>query len=103
MNVIKYMWDDLSSWSQETFGSDIERGPIGALKHLQQEAQEAIESPYDLMEYADCQILIWDATRRAGFTFDDLYAAVAAKQAINKTRTFPKPTTDEPVHHVTEG
>lgn len=31
-------------WSQATFGSDAERGPIGALKHLAKEANEAVEA-----------------------------------------------------------
>lgn len=32
---------ELSEWSQKTFGSDDERGPIGALKHL---AKASVES-----------------------------------------------------------
>lgn len=35
---------ELSEWSQKTFGSDDERGPIGALKHLAKEAKEAAEA-----------------------------------------------------------
>ncbi len=40
----KRLWNELSKWSQETFGSDAERGPIGPLRHLKLEADEAIES-----------------------------------------------------------
>lgn len=62
-------WDQLSNWSQQTFGSDSERGHIGPLKHLAKEIKEVRENPGDLEEYADMVFLIFDASRRAGNTF----------------------------------
>ena len=93
---------DQSKWSQETFGSDAERGPIGALKHLQAEAQEAIDQPADITEYADCYLLIMDAARRAGFAFPQLIDAAVAKHRVCEGRNWPKPETgdDAPVFHV---
>lgn len=91
---------DQSKWSQETFGTDTERGPMGALKHLEKEAREAQASPSDPSEYADCFLLILDAARRAGITPIELIEHAQAKMEINKKRVWPKPTSDEPVEHV---
>lgn len=88
-----------SEWSQATFGSDKERGPIGALKHLEKEAREAQASPTDPMEYADCFLLILDAARRAGIKPMELMRHAQRKMEINKARTWPKPNGDEPVEH----
>jgi Protein of unknown function (DUF550) len=93
-------WDTHSAWSQTTFGTDAERGPIGALKHLEMEAREAQEKPGDREEFADCFLLTCDAARRAGMTLDDLLNEAFAKLAKNKLRVWPKPTSDEPSQHV---
>lgn len=96
--------EDQSEWSQATFGRDSERGPIGALKHLEKEAveaQKAVQFPSDLREeLADCLLLLLDATRRGHFNLDDIVRAAQAKMVVNKQRTWPKPTSDEPVEHV---
>lgn len=91
---------ELSEWSQATFGTDAERGPLGALKHLEKEAREAQADPTDVAEYADCLILTLDAARRAGFKPLELFRAAYQKLQVNKARTWPKPTSDEPVEHV---
>jgi hypothetical protein len=53
-----------------------------------------------LVELADCVSLVFDAARRAGFTFDQLVKACWDKLALNKTRTWPAPESgDEPVEH----
>src|SRR5688500_7375797 len=64
LHPIHQLWLDQAEWSQATFGSDDERGPIGALKHLAKEAVEAQAAPDDEEEYADCLLLILDAARR---------------------------------------
>lgn len=89
-----------SEWSQATFGTDSERGPIGALKHLAKEVTEALENPSDEMEYVDCLFLVIDASRRAGISGQRLLGLAFEKLEINKARTWPKPTSDEPVEHV---
>lgn len=109
-----------AEWSQATFGNDKERGPIGALKHLELEACEARQeaerfrdwegNPARLreiardfiFELADCGLLLLDASRRGGFTVMQLIEAMQAKIVVNKARTFPKPTTDVPSQHVKE-
>lgn len=95
---------DQSKWSQATFGSDSERGPLGALKHLEREAVEAqealdVSSEETLVELADCFLLLIDATRRAGFKVGDLVDAAIAKQKVNESRDWPTPISDEPVEH----
>jgi NTP pyrophosphatase (non-canonical NTP hydrolase) len=94
---------DQSRWSQATFGSDQERGPMGALKHLEKEArecQEAVGTPELREELADCFLLLLDASRRAGIKPTQLVEAAQEKMAKNKLRTWPKPTPDQPVEHV---
>jgi hypothetical protein len=97
---VKAFWIKHAEWSQATFGLDAERGPAGPLKHLAKEVSEALDHPRDLMEYVDCVFLAFDATRRAGFTYDELASALWTKLEINKSRKWPKPThSDEPVEH----
>jgi hypothetical protein len=93
----------LAAWSQSVFGTDQERGPIGALKHLAKEAVEAQEKPDDIMEYVDCLFLTVDAARRAGFSWRTLLSAAWDRLEINRKRKWGKPTSDEPVEHVREG
>jgi NTP pyrophosphatase (non-canonical NTP hydrolase) len=113
--------DDQAGWSQKTFGTDQERGPIGALKHLAKEAVEAEQAWGEYVasggagrvgisaipaagkvkeELADCLLLILDASRRAGLKPLDLIHEAQSKMKINKGRTWPKPETDVPVEHV---
>ena len=90
-----------AKWSQATFGTDQERGPVGPLKHLAKEAQEAADRPRDISEYADCLLLILDATRRAGWTMVDLVDAAECKLIVNRERQWNVPTgKDEPIEHV---
>lgn len=99
---LQAFWAVQSTWSQSVFGTDAERGPIGPLKHLAKEAVEAQAGPpFALTEFVDCLFLTFDATRRAGFTFDQLVAAAWTKLEINKARQWTKPTKgDEAVEHV---
>lgn len=93
-------WHAHSEWSQATFGTDQERGPVGSLKHLAKEVQEVLADPTDIIEFADLLFLVFDSTRRAGFTPEQLIEAANAKLAVNKSRQWQKPTSDEPVEHV---
>lgn len=98
---------DQSEWSQATFGADSERGPLGALRHLEKEAIEAqaeVENGTGnlLEELADCLLLILDASRRAGVKPTRLVEAAQAKMIVNKSRKWPKPISDIPVEHIHE-
>lgn len=94
---------DQSEWSQATFGTDQERGPIGSLKHLEKEAKEAYQAttPEELKkELADCFLLILDASRRAGVKPFELVLLAQDKMKVNRSRTWAKPVADEPVEHI---
>ena len=102
---LRSLCDTQAEWSQATFGADDKRGPTGALRHLQREAEEAIEAiNTDCYpeEVADCLLLIIDAARRGGLSFDALVDAAREKQAINATRNWPSVAADDgvPVEHI---
>ncbi len=93
------LYEAHAEWAQKTFGSDAERGPIGPLKHLHKEVDEALADPTDKMEYVDCMFLVWDAARRAKVPLEDLIELGWRKLAILKTRTYAKPEKDEFTEH----
>lgn len=86
-----------AEWSDRQFGNV---GPVGPLKHLAKEAIEAAEAPDDISEFADILMLVWDATRRAGFSDEQLAEAVAEKLERNKRRAWGEVKDGEPCHHV---
>lgn len=88
-----------AEWSDATFG-DV--GPVGPLKHLSKEALEAAAEPEDLSEWADMQLLLWDAQRRAGITDKQITLAMVEKLAVNKKREWPEPKDGEPRLHIKE-
>lgn len=92
-----------SAWSQDTFGSDAECGPMACLKHLEKEAiecQQAVGTDKLKEELADCLLLILDASRRGGITHFQLLSEAIKKLEINKSRTWSKPTGDAPAEHI---
>ena len=86
-----------AEWSDRQFGNV---GPVGPLKHLAKEANEAAEAPDDISEFADIIMLVWDATRRAGITDEQLAIAVAEKLERNKRRQWGAVKDGEPCHHL---
>lgn len=101
-SLLHHIATEQAEWSQATFGSDQERGPTGALLHLEKEAREALEAPNDVTEFADCLLLILDASRRAGFDTAYLLAQTYQKLQVCKQRKWPKPDGDQPVEHIKE-
>ena len=125
MDRTQRFWNEQAEWSEATFGKTSERGPLGALKHLEKEAKEAqveasllIESKKEdsiltrddvkditsnlKVELADCLFLTLDSARRAGMTLDELLDTAFIKLEINKNRKWQRPTSDGPVEHVRE-
>ncbi len=93
--------EEQADWSQATFGGDSVRGPVGALKHLEKEAREAQAKPNDFEEYADCFLLILDASRRAGLSPLQLIRHAQDKMKVNRKRIWPPITlNDEATEHV---
>lgn len=93
-------WREKNSWSAEAFGQRSERGPIGPLKHLKKEVEEALAAPDDPMEIVDCFFLVTDAAWRQGLSLEKFMKLCWQKLAINKGRTWPKPEKDEVSEHV---
>lgn len=87
-----------AAWSERAFG--ISAGPGGPLRHLAEEVAEALDSPDDVTEFADCLMLVFDAARRAGWSFDDLMWATWRKLLVNEAREWEKPAPGQPSHHV---
>ena len=97
------VWDFLKWWSQKTFGSDDERGPIGPLKHLVKEIETELlppNDPTDINELADVLILLVDATRRAGHTMENLSHAAISKCVVLSERKYQRPRGDEISEHI---
>jgi hypothetical protein len=101
--------EDQAAWSQATFGTDTERGPVGALKHAMTEAADAVAAwkaePFNaaavLDQLADVFLLVLDASRRAGVAPYQLVTAATEKQLVNRARTWPAPAgPDEYVEHI---
>ena len=100
---------DQAKWSEETFGPDDVRGPLGALRHLKKEAQEAADAVDDkvalVKELSDILILFLDARRRAGFSLLEIIQAAQAKMVENKARQWPDWRTadgTQPIEHLKE-
>lgn len=76
-------------WSQQTFPS---ASVSGCLFHLKKEIREICESlekgSPDVVEFADAQMMLWDAMQRCGISLDELFNAFSAKFEKNKLRKW---------------
>jgi hypothetical protein len=77
--------DEIGVFTEKTFPGATAKSKA---LHLAEEAHEAAADPGDVIEWADCLILLLDGARRSGFSTDDLFAAVQRKMEINKKRTW---------------
>jgi hypothetical protein len=59
-----------------------------------------MDKPNDIMEYADMVFLVFDATRRAGFAYEELVTAIHEKLLINRARKWGKPNGTEAIEHI---
>jgi hypothetical protein len=74
-------------WSLATFGPGLRTD--GVLEHIAKESDEVRADPTDLAEWADLVILALDGAQRTGADPQVILDAVAAKQALNESRTWP--------------
>lgn len=91
--------NDIGVFTEKTFPSST---AVSKAKHLSAEALEAAADPSDVLEWADCMILLLDGARKAGFSVDDIHAAVIRKMDINKRRNWGAPDTDGVCRHIEE-
>lgn len=80
--------NEIREWAQETFGNST---PQRKIAHLKREINEVLESPSDIIEWADCAMLFFDALTLQGFTVEELQNAMQEKLEINKKREWSKP------------
>jgi hypothetical protein len=93
--------DNKVAWSRETFGPG-ER-TTGVCAHLRKEIDEAEREPRDASEWADIVLLAMDGAGRHGIDGASLLSAIYAKDAQNRTRTWPDWRTvaaDAPIEHL---
>ena len=72
-------------WADATFPDQTVQGK---LDHCHEELNEAAAHPEDVMEFADCAMLILDANRKAGHSVEELLEAMHLKLGINRARTW---------------
>jgi len=81
------LFNSIGEWSKNAFPD------ADSIKHiikLKNEAQEVIEAPYDIKEYADCIIALLAAAYKADISFFELVEAVKNKLEVNKNRKWTK-------------
>lgn len=80
-------------WSAKTFGNGVRTKGITA--HIRKELLEIEAAPHDVEEWIDVVILALDGAWRAGYSPEQIVAALEAKQAKNFKRTYPMPLSDD--------
>ena len=120
MKELQNLMDEISSWSDKTFGEG-QRNPA-ILYHLKKEVVELIEaveefqkentindlaeSEKQLMnameEYVDCMMLLLDSAAHFGFGAESLLRCTAKKLSRNKTRKWGQPDCNGVVEHIRE-
>jgi len=88
-------------WSAKTFGNGVRTKGITA--HIRKELLEIEAAPHDVEEWIDVVILALDGAWRAGYSPEQIVAALEAKQAKNFKRTYPMPISEDiPSEHFRE-
>lgn len=81
-------FDAKAAWSRETFGPANRYD--GVVAHIRKELDEILAQPDDLEEWVDVVLLAMDgAWRSAGAHGERFVAALTAKDAKNRARTWP--------------
>jgi len=106
MKRLQILMDDIQEWTGKTFGEGPDR-IVPNLKHLQKEVPELIEAietgTMDHIiraEFADCFILLLQASTRYGLKAEDIESICNAKMIVNKGRAWGKPDADGLVEHI---
>ena len=88
---------DLYEWASNQFKDQ----PVsGKFAHLRKEVNELESDQKDVMEYADCYMLLMDIASNNGVLLSDIHAAAERKLEINKKRKWGKQSEDGSVEHV---
>ena len=76
---------EVGAWAQRAFPNESVQGK---LEHLQEEVNELRENTNDKEEWADCFLLLFDAARKNGYTFDDIANLILRKYQKNLKRSW---------------
>ena len=98
-NMDNKVQNDIWEWAKNTFPRSKTENH---LNHLLKEVQELKEDSRDILEYADCLIILLHVARSNGITVDMLNDAVKIKMDINKKRNWTEPDKDGAQHHIEE-
>lgn len=88
-------------FSERTFGPGTRAK--GVVDHIRKELKEVETNPSDLSEWIDVAILALDGAWRAGYSPEEIVAALVAKQTKNEGRKYPDwrtVPTDKAIEHV---
>ena len=97
LNLNEYL-DRQIEFSRKTFGDGKRTEPI--CRHIEKEVNEVRAYPEDIMEWVDVIILAFDGAWRAGYTPEEISAALKVKQRINMERKWDKPENEsDPFEH----
>lgn len=86
MDLVKHLHRQ-RDFSIKTFGPG--RRTAGVIDHIRKELKEIEADPTDLGEWVDAILLSLDGAWRAGYTPEQIVAAIEAKQTRNEGRTWP--------------
>jgi hypothetical protein len=79
------LYEAMGSFGRATFNSS---NPTLQLEKLKKEADEAIDTPHDFQEWADCYIALSVGAYMQGIDYEDLCAHIRRKFEILKTRNW---------------
>jgi len=85
-DLVKHLYRQ-RAFSERTWGP----GPntAGVCDHIRRELAEIEAAPSDILEWVDVMLLSLDGAWRAGYSPEQICAAIARKQAINESRRWP--------------
>lgn len=86
MNIIEHLYHQIE-WSKKIFGPGPR--PAGICDHIRKELIEIEAEPDVLEEWVDVVILAFDGAWRAGYSPEEIVAAIEAKQTKNEGRKWP--------------
>ena len=89
------------AFSERTFGPGSRTA--GVVDHIRKELREIEADPADLSEWIDVVILAFDGAWRAGYSCEEVVAALVDKQTKNEARNWPDWRTvpdDKAIEHV---
>ena len=81
------LYNSMGKFSMEKFP---DASPIEHLLKVKNEADEAINCPHDIVEYADILLSLFGAAYKAGFSYEELMKASKKKLEICKERKWRK-------------